>query len=351
MRTEQLPPKEEMYRALMERDRSYDGLFYTGIRTTGIFCRPVCPAKKPLPENVEFYSSARDALLAGYRPCKRCHPMELNGSTPEWMRRLLAAVDKGPSRRWTDADLRARGLDPSRVRRWFKVNHGMTFHAYQRARRLGLALGQIRLGDELSRTAYDHGYESESGFREAFAQFAGGTPGRSRSTALVTMNRLLTPLGPMVAGATEHGICLLEFADRRMLETQVKRVRKWLGCAIAPGSNAHIEQLDAELKDYFTGSLREFAVPIVAPATDFQTAVWSELRRIPYGETRSYQDIAQAVGRPTAMRAVGRANGDNRLAIMIPCHRVVRNDGKLCGYGGGLWRKKFLLEHEQAHQR
>jgi AraC family transcriptional regulator of adaptative response/methylated-DNA-[protein]-cysteine methyltransferase len=345
-----LPPKEDMCRAVMERDRSYDGLFFTGIRTTGVFCRPICPARKPLPENIEFYRSARDALLAGYRPCKRCHPMELNGSTPAWIRQLLAAVDEDPSRRWTDADLRTRALDPGRVRRWFKVNHGMTFHAYQRARRLGLALGQIRLGDELTRTAYDHGYESESGFREAFARFAGDTPGRSRSTTLVTMNRLLTPLGPMVAGATEHGICLLEFADRRMLETQIKRLRRWLGCAVAPGANRYLEQLNAELGAYFSGSLQEFTVPIVAPATDFQRTVWNELRRIPYGETRSYRQIAQAVGRPTAIRAVGHANGDNRLTIVIPCHRVIRSDGKLCGYGGGLWRKKFLLEHEQAHR-
>lgn len=341
-----LPPAREMYDAIRNRDSSYDGVFITAVRTTGIFCRPTCPARKPRNENVEFYPSAKDALLAGYRPCKRCRPMEPNGQTPQWLRGLMEELDRDPSRRWRDADLRARSLDPTRVRRWFQSQHGMTFHAYQRARRLGLALGRIRHGDSLAAAAFDHGFESTSGFNDAFGRLFGGSPGRTRGGVLITVTRVLTPLGPMVAGATDGGICLLEFADRTMLETQVTRLRKRLGAVVAPGTHPHLEQLDRELSRYFAGGFEQFTVPLVAPGTPFQTTVWEQLAKIPYGETRSYEQLARIIGRPTAQRAVGRANGDNRLAILIPCHRVVRSDGTLCGYGGGLWRKQYLLDLE-----
>ena len=224
----------------------------------------------------------------------------------------------------------------------------MTFHAYQRARRLGLALGRIRHGDDLTDTAYEHGYESVSGFREAFANRFGDAPGRSRASRVIATTRLLTPLGPMVAAAADEGICLLEFADRRMLETQLGRLKRHFGCEVAPGRHAHFERLDRELGRYFAGDLEKFTVPIVYPGTPFQVAVWEYLRTIPYGQVRSYSELAQGVGNPAAVRAVGRANGDNRLAIIVPCHRVIGADGRLTGYGGGLWRKQFLLDLEGA---
>jgi AraC family transcriptional regulator of adaptative response/methylated-DNA-[protein]-cysteine methyltransferase len=347
-----LPPTDEMFRAVVERNGAYDGVFFTAVRTTGIFCRPTCPAKKPRRENVEFFSTTKDALASGYRPCQRCRPMELPGDAPPWLRDLLAEIERDPSRRWTDADLRARSVDPARARRWFRANHGMTFHAYQRARRLGLALIRIRRGDDLLGAAHDHGYESQSGFRDAFAQLFGEPPGRSRAhgTTPAVVTRLTTPLGPMVAAATDKGVCLLEFADRRMLETQVRRLRRLLdGAVFAPGSNRHLERLDDELKRYFAGELRRFGVDLDVAGTPFQRAVWQRLMRVPYGRTGTYEQIAREIDRPTAMRAVGRANGDNRLAILIPCHRIVRTDGSLCGYGGGLWRKRRLLELERAN--
>jgi AraC family transcriptional regulator of adaptative response/methylated-DNA-[protein]-cysteine methyltransferase len=271
----------------------------------------------------------------------------------------MRGIEEDPARRWKDADLREAGFDPARVRRWFKRHHNMTFHAYQRARRLGLAIGQIRNGDDIMGTAYDHGYESLSGFRDAFAHLFGEPPGRSREDAdggpgnsgqgaavHVVVTRVLTPLGPLVAGATEEGLCLLEFADRPMLETQVKRLRKYMDCAVTPGSNHHIEQIERELAEYFAGDRTDFEVPLVVPGTDFQQQVWAALRQIPYGETRSYDDIARAIDNPKAVRAVGGANGDNRIPIVIPCHRVVRADGSLGGYGGELWRKRYLLQLE-----
>ena len=337
-----------MYRALCDRDAAYEGIFVAAIRTTGIFCRPTCNARKPLEQNIEYFHDPREALLAGYRPCKRCRPIEPRGATPDWIRPLLDEVEKDPARRWKDRDVRAMHIDPGRVRRWFQSAHGMTFHAYQRARRLGLALGRIRHGDDLTDTAFEHGYESVSGFREAFASRFGDSPGRSRAARIIATTRLLTPLGPMVAAATDEGICLLEFADRRMLETQLSRLKRHFGCEVAPGRHAHFERLDHELGRYFAGDLDKFTVPIVHPGTPFQVAVWEYLRAIPYGQVRSYSELARGVGKPAAVRAVGRANGDNRLAIIVPCHRVIGADRRLTGYGGGLWRKQFLLDLEGA---
>lgn len=239
-------------------------------------------------------------------------------------------------------------MDPTRVRRWFQSHHGMTFHAYERSRRLGKALGRLQRGDDLTLAGYNHGYESTSGFRDAFESVFGTTPGKGKQTGYIVMQRLLTPLGPMVAAATEKGVCLLEFADRSMLETQIKRVRARHGCEIIPGDNKHLMQLADELERYFSREQMTFTVPLDLKGTDFQLLVWKVLRMIPYGATRSYDEQARAIDRPGAQRAVGKANGDNRIAIVIPCHRVVRSDGTLCGYGGGMWRKKQLLELEQS---
>jgi AraC family transcriptional regulator of adaptative response/methylated-DNA-[protein]-cysteine methyltransferase len=289
-------------------------------------------------------------LLAGYRPCKRCQPLEPNGATPEWLQPLLSALSDDPTQRWRDADLRAMRLDPDRVRRWFQTNYGMTFHAFQRSRRLGLALGHIAKGGDLSEAAYGHGYESLSGFRDAFAKLFDAPPGRARGSDCIHVSRILTPLGPMLAGATEAAVCLLEFADRRMLETQLERLKRRLGSELVLGGNPRLELLEDELRRYFAGELQQFTVPLQYPGTEFQVACWDYLRSIPYGTTRSYAEQAHAIAKPGALRAVGRANGENRLAIVIPCHRVVGSDGKLTGYGGGLWRKRSLLDHELRHR-
>jgi AraC family transcriptional regulator of adaptative response/methylated-DNA-[protein]-cysteine methyltransferase len=347
MKTRQRPSETEMYDALLRRDPCYEGVFVVGVNTTGVFCRPTCPARKPRRDNVAFFPSSRDALAAGFRPCKRCRPLEPHGSPPEWLRPLLEAVEADPGRRWRDFDLRERGLDPARVRRWFLAQHEVTFHAYQRARRLGAALGRIRLGADLTEAAFDAGYESVSAFRDAFAKRFGSTPGSSRGSRPLEVTRLLTPLGPMVAGAVDEGLCLLEFADRRMLETQVRRVSARLGAQPVPGTHPHLDGIDRELREYFAGKLKRFRTPRVLAGTPFQEAVWTGLLAIPHGETRSYDALARSLGRPGAQRAVGRANGDNRIAVVVPCHRVVRSDGSLCGYGGGLWRKQALLDLEQ----
>ena len=346
MNTQTLPRRETMIRAFQARDVSFIGVFFTGVRSTGIFCRVGCPARTPRENQLEFFATARDAVFAGFRPCKRCHPIEAAGSTPSWLATLLEAIDRNPENRWTDADLRGLKLQPDRVRRWFQKNHGMTFHAYTRARRLGGALTQIREGSSVISAAFDHGYESLSGFNEAFRKVLGSNPRTAKGSTVVHIARVSTPLGPMLAGATEDALCLLEFSDRRMLELQLRRVQKHFDALFIPSSNSILEQLNRELADYFEGRLKTFTIPIASPGSEFQKSVWRQLQAIPYGATASYRDIAIELGTPKSVRAVARANGDNRIAIIVPCHRVIGSDGSLTGYGGGLWRKRRLLDIE-----
>ena len=343
-----LPATREMERAYKTSDVSYDGVFYLAVRSTGIFCRPSCPARKPLPRNVQYFASAKEALFAGFRPCKRCHPMG-NGEIPEWAKGLLARLESDPTARYSDSFLRSAGIDPARARRFFQKKYGMTFQAYCRGRRLGTALEQIRLGVDLDDVALGYGYESHSGFRDAFSKTFGKSPGRSRTTDCIVVTWIESPLGPLVAGATSEGICLLEFTDRRMLDGQFAALRRQFKRSIVPGENVHLKQLKRELEEYFKGTLKRFTVPLIYPGTEFQQKVWNQLLKIPYGRTVSYEDVARRIGSVESQRAVGHANGLNRIAIVIPCHRVVNKDGKLGGYGGGLWRKQKLLNLEKGH--
>jgi AraC family transcriptional regulator of adaptative response/methylated-DNA-[protein]-cysteine methyltransferase len=344
-----LPPKNELERAYRHSDRSYDGIFFLAVRTTGIFCKPSCPARKPDPSNVEYYPTAKDAVFAGYRPCKRCHPLDPNGRPPEWVTKLLAAVDRNPHARYSDSVVRSMHIDPARVRRYFQKQYGMTFQAYCRGKRLGEALGHIRNGSDLDDVALGFGYESHSGFRDAFSKTFGMPPGKSHDSDCIIATWIESPLGALVAAATSEGVCLLEFTDRRMIDAQFATLRRRFERAIVPGSNHHLEQLKRELAEYFAGTRTTFSVKLVYPGTPFQQKVWNELLKIPYGTTTSYEAIAQRIGVPSACRAVGTANGLNRIAIVIPCHRVVNKDGKLGGYGGGLRRKEALLRLERNH--
>ncbi len=343
-----LPTRSEMIRAYQAHDSSYDGIFFTAVRTTGVFCRPSCrPPRLPKPENVEFFGSIRQAVFAGYRPCKLCRPQTIEGAPPDWASTLIQRVVKDPSSRLKAADLKPFGVTPERARRWFQENYGMTFSAWMRARRLANAFQEIREGTDLDDVALGRGFESHSGFREAFSKTFGTPPGRAAHSECVFITLLESPIGQLLAGANPEGVCLLEFADRRMLDRNWQAIRNRFQCPIVPGNHPHLDRLREELGRYFLGELKEFTVPLVSQGTPFQQRVWTELRRIPSGQTISYQELAARIGQPTAMRAVARANGDNCLTIVIPCHRVIGKDGTLTGYGGGLWRKRLLLSLEQ----
>ena len=338
-----LPPADAMYRALLARDAAYEGVFVIAVKTTSFFCRPTCTARKPRRRNVEFFRGAAEAQAEGYRACKICRPMEPAGVVPDWLRPALAAPG-----RMRDADLRARGISPSRVRRWFKAHHRMTFHAYRRSLRLNGAVERLRRGDRVIDAALGAGYEALSAFTESFKKAVGVAPSAARTRRIIAIARFPTPLGPMVAGATGEGICLLEFADRRMLRTQFKRLRSRFDAEPLRGESPFLQTLERQLAEYFQRRRRSFDVPLALRGTPFQEQVWSRLIEIPYGSTLSYGALAADLGRAGAQRAVARANGDNRIAILVPCHRVIGADGRLTGYGGGLWRKRRLLELEGA---
>ncbi|MEE8442003.1 MAG: methylated-DNA--[protein]-cysteine S-methyltransferase [Spirochaetia bacterium] len=346
-----LPPVERMLEAFTDRDPSYDGVFFTGVRTTGIFCRPTCHARKPRRENVEFFPTAHEALVHGYRPCRVCNPLSPSGDMPGWVSAVVAGVHADASTRLKDADLRRKGVDPVRLRRWFKSNLGMTFHDYCRSLRVGRALSAISRGDSAIGAALDAGYESLSGFGDAVKQLAGIPPSEAAAGAPIMLSLIPTPLGTMIAGATEDGLALLEFTDRRGMDGQMKVLRARTGRPLLAGRTTTHERLAAELADYFGGARRHFETPLLILGTPFQVRVWHALLAIPFGETRSYTEQAVHVGSPEAVRAVARANGANRIAILIPCHRVIGVDGKLTGYGGGLWRKRRLLDIEAGRLR
>lgn len=342
-----LPPTPVMYQAFTARDSSFEGVFFVGVRTTGIFCRPTCPAKKPKPENIEYFATPADALLSGYRPCSRCKPLDQHNHKPEILSDLLKAIEQSPERRISDKELRSLHIDPSTARRQFKRYYGMTFQAYQRARRMGSAWRQLSAGQPVITAQVEQGYFSASGFWQSFKQIFDSPPSRSRLVRVLEARWIDTPLGPMLAVADTEGLHLLEFVDRRALEKELQQLLRQTGASIVPGENAILEAASQALSAYFNGVNAAFDLPLVLLGSDFEKSVWSLLQTIPPGETRSYSWMADQLGMPGAARAIGQANGRNRLALAVPCHRVVRADGSLCGYGGGIWRKRWLLEHER----
>lgn len=318
-----------------------------GVTSTGVFCRPTCPARKPKYDNCEFYETAQQALLASFRPCQRCRPLSHPNHVSDIVRLLVEAVEQNPEKRWKGQDFKELSIDESTARRQFKKRFGMTFVEYARSRRMGLALKSIRSGGKIIDTQLASGYDSSSGFRDAFSRIMGAAPTRLEDSLILRASWLDTPLGPMMAVADDSGLYLLEFVDRRGLEREVERLRTRLKAAIIPGQTPHIQSMERELSQFFEGTLTEFKTPLHLVGSPFQKSVWEQLKKIPPGDTRSYADIALALGKPAAYRAVAQANGANQIAIVIPCHRVINTSGELGGYGGGVARKEWLLNHEK----
>ena len=342
--------REKYYDALVQRAEDFTGVFFAGVKTTSVFCIATCRARKPKFENVEFFSTCKDALDSGYRPCKICKPTENAAEAPEQVIRALELVKANPKSKITDYALRQQGIQPEAVRRWFKKHYGLTFQAYQRMYRINIAYQELQQGKNSTNTAFDSGYESLSGFGYTYKKLVGTAPAHSKGKNVILISRLTTPLGPMFVCATDKGICLLEFVDRRMLETEFKDLQRLLKANIISGENHHITQVRQELAEYFAGTRQSFDVSLDTPGTEFQQSAWHALDAIEYGTTASYKEQAERIGNPAAVRAVASANGHNRVAIIIPCHRVIGSDGKLTGYGGGLERKRWLINHEYTHQ-
>jgi AraC family transcriptional regulator of adaptative response/methylated-DNA-[protein]-cysteine methyltransferase len=348
MQSENPRDQEIFYRAYLRRDTSFEGIFYIAVKTTGVFCRPGCSARPPKRANVEFFRSPDEAMDRGYRPCKRCNPQHSVGDQPDWLQRALRMVESAHSERVGDRELAQQGIDPVRLRRWCLRHWGMTFHQYQRRWRIGVSIEQINAGQKVIDSAGNAGYESLSGFSEAFKRFVGSSPRNASDKTALSLDIMQTPLGQMYAGATSDTLCLLEFTDREDLPRQIKRIQSNMDAVFLPGSNPLTRRVQQQLNEYFAGSRMSFDLPVRFCGTAFQQSVWHALQQIPYASTRNYQQQAKSIGRPEAVRAVASANAANPLAIVVPCHRVIGKQGALSGYAGGVWRKRYLIELEAA---
>lgn len=339
-----MPSDQEIYDAFLSRADLSGAII--GVKTTGVFCRPGCPARMPKFENCEFYAGPEAALRAGYRACKRCHPA---GEDHALMRAVIALVEDSEDGRVDEAALKSAGIDPSTARRKFKQRLGMSVADYARLRRLGLAAKAIAGGASVIDAQLDAGFESASGFRAAYAKTFGAAPAKRRADPLF-VDWLDTPEGRMIVVADTRALYLIEFIDRVKLPRQFERLRRIHGRAIVPGTTEVTALIRQEMTDYFAGKIQSFSVTIETTGTEFQGGVWTALQTIPYGETWSYADLAVAIGNEKAVRAVASANGSNGLAIVIPCHRVIASGGGLGGYAGGVERKSRLLDLERAHR-
>lgn len=344
-----LPDHDTLYQALLNRDHTYDGRVFVCVASTGIFCRLTCPARKPKAENCTFFETVAQCLERGFRACKRCHPLQPMATADPAIGTLLAALDQQPAYRWRETDIARMGLDPSTVRRSFKRQFGMTFLEMARLRRVREGFETMADGGKVIDAQIDAGFESPSAFRHAFARLLGIAPGNLSRDPLLYTDWIPTALGDMVAVSSASDLHLLEFIDRKALPTELARLYKFSKKRIGVGKTEPSRRVAAELEAFFAGESADFQTPVAQHGSEFTRAVWAELRRIPPGQTRSYSQIASAINRPSAVRAVARANGANQIAVLIPCHRVIGADGSLTGYGGGLWRKQKLLEIEQLY--
>jgi AraC family transcriptional regulator of adaptative response/methylated-DNA-[protein]-cysteine methyltransferase len=334
----------DAWAAFERRDRSWDGRVIGAVRTTGIYCKPSCPARRPRRENVEFFVDAEGARSAGYRPCLRCKPDEVGRDRGAVARaiRLIEEAEEAPSL----AELAAAvGYAPHHFQRLFTRDVGVSPAQYARALRAKRAQTELKEDKSVTEAIYDSGYSAPSRFYADAKERLGMTPSAWRDGGrgeTIRWTVVASALGPMLVAATAKGICRLTFDDD---DRSLRRIFP----------NATLVQDDGSMGELVAGALAAVERPATAPelpidvaGTAFQEAVWRELRKIPPGETRSYAQIAAAVGKPGAVRATGSANGANHVSVLIPCHRVVRSDGSLGGYAGGIERKRKLLEAEQA---
>ena len=339
-----IPTNHEAWAAFERRDRSWDGRVIGAVKTTGIYCKPSCPARRPRRDNVEFFADGPAARAAGYRPCLRCRPDEV-GRDEEAVARAVRLIETADEPMTLDQLAAEVGYAPHHFQRLFTQRIGVSPAAYARGLRAKRAERHLADSERVTDVIYEAGYSAPSRFYADAKERLGMTPsawrggGRGETIRWTTFD---SPIGQMLIAATSKGICRLTFDDS---EASLKRLFP----------NAEVVRDDGSLKQLVEGALAAIEHPTAMPelpidvaGTAFQEAVWRELRKIPTGETRSYAQIAAAIGHPNAVRAVGTANGDNHVAVLIPCHRVIRSDGSLGGYAGGLDRKQKLLEAEGA---
>jgi len=331
--------------AFMRRDRAWDGRIIGAVTTTGIYCKPSCPARRPKREHVEFYASADEAREAGYRACLRCKPDEV-GRDREAVTNAISLIEQAEETPTLEQLATAVGYAPHHFQRLFKRDLGVSPAEYTRGLRTRRGEAALESETRVTDAVYEAGYSAPSSFYSDAKERLGMTPSAWRDGGqgeTIRWTHFDSPIGRMLIAATSRGICRLTFDD-----DEASLHRRF--------PKATIVQDEGSLKELIGGALAAIERPLAAhdlpidvAGTAFQEAVWRELRKIPAGETRSYAQIAAAIGQPGAVRAVGTANGDNHVAVLIPCHRVIRSDGTLGGYAGGLDKKRQLLAAE-GHQ-
>jgi AraC family transcriptional regulator, regulatory protein of adaptative response / methylated-DNA-[protein]-cysteine methyltransferase len=352
------------------RDERADGLFVYAVRSTGVYCRPSCPSRKPRREQVLFFSLPEAAEQEGFRACQRCRPQAAHLRDPrieavartcrEIDRRIVADSGDGETeQRLTLASLgSSAGMSPHQLERAFRAAMGITPRQYADAQRMRRLKARLKKGDNVTTALYEAGFGSSSRLYERAPAHLGMTPaayGRGGEGMEIHYAIVETPLGRLLAGATQRGISAVYLGESEV--TLRKELRKeYPRAALVAEDRAHkagphslgawVEKIVAHLG----GQQPHLDLPTDVQATAFQRRVWEELRRIPYGATRTYSEVARAIGRPRAIRAVARACATNPTSVVVPCHRVIREDGSLAGYRWGIGRKRALLDHEAAGQ-
>jgi len=344
-----LTPDDQRWAAAVARDGAFDGLFCFSVKTTGVYCRPSCPARRPKRENVGFYDTAAEAEAAGFRPCKRCRPdqpslFEQQAEKVAKACRLIEAAEEMPK---LEALAGAVGLSPHHFHRVFKAVLGVTPKAYATAHRNKRVREELGKSATVTQAIYDAGFNSNGRFYASSSQVLGMTPRQFRSGGANAEIRFVIgecSLGAILVAASERGVSAILFGDEQ--EALRRDLVKLLPRARLMGGDRGFEQLAAKVISFVENPCIEFDLPLDIRGTAFQHRVWDALRRIPAGATASYAEVAEAIGAPKAVRAVARACASNRIAVAIPCHRVVRSDGGLSGYRGGVERKRTLLARE-----
>lgn len=349
MRQEELEA-DAAWRAVLHRDRSRDGHLYYAVRTTGIFCRPSCPSKRPKRKNVVFFGSAEAARGAGFRACHRCHPESARGTpTEKRLQRAMRYLEEHLDERVTLERLGAAvGLSPFHLQRAFKDAFGLSPRAWQNARRLEAMKARLREGENVGRAVWSAGYGSVRSAYDAVQSGLGMTPGEySRGGSGVPIRYTVheTAFCHVLVGWTARGVCAVMIGDA---PDQLRNdlLAEYPAAQVAEDEGPAREWVDALLA-WLAGQHPGLAVPLDLHGTAFQLRVWQALRDIPPGEVRSYGEVAAAIGAPGSARAVARACATNRAALVVPCHRVVRADGQTGGYRWGEARKRELLALEQ----
>jgi len=347
------------WRAVQSRDRSADGVFVYAVRSTGIYCRPSCPSRKPRREQVMFFALAEAAEQKGFRPCRRCRPHTVPVSDPRIaaVARVCHEIDArvlaDPDARLTLAHLsRAAGMTTHQLERAFRATIGITPRQYADAQRMRRLKSRLKKGDNVTTALYEAGYGSSSRLYERAPSHLGMTPAayrRGGEGMHIDYTIVDSPLGRLLVGATDRGISALYLGEsddklRGAIEKEYPRAELRRDDS-GPGS---LGEWVSEVLAHLSGHKPHLDLPTDVQATAFQRRVWEELRRIPYGTTRTYTQVARAIGNPAAVRAVARACATNPVSVVVPCHRVVREDGNLAGYRWGIGRKQALLEHESA---